>query len=152
MKYLLFVLALAACGDEPKYDLAKLQNPETCKECHPKHYDQWSGSMHAYASDDPVFLAMNKRGQRDTNGALGDLCIKCHAPMALELGLAKGADFDPATLPPEAKGVTCFFCHNVEQVTDDHNNPLQLAMDQTMRGGARNPVDNPAHHSKYDEM
>ncbi len=152
MKYLLFVLVLAACGDEPKYTVEQLQNPETCKECHPKHYDQWAGSMHAYASDDPVFLAMNKRGQRDTNGALGDLCIKCHAPMALELGLAKGADFDPATLPPEAKGVTCFFCHNVEQVTDDHNNPLKLAMDQTMRGGARKPVDNPAHHSKYDEM
>jgi hypothetical protein len=150
VKYLLFVLALAACGDEPKFAIEKLQNPETCKECHPKHYDQWSGSMHAYASDDPVFLAMNKRGQRDTNGALGDLCIKCHAPMALELGLASGSNFDPAALPPEAKGVTCFFCHNVEQVTDDHNNPLVLAMDQTMRGGAKDPVDNPAHHSKFD--
>ncbi len=154
MKSMFFVLALAACAGcgDPKYTVEQLQNPETCKQCHPKHYDQWSGSMHAYAAEDPVFVAMNKRGQRDTNGALGDFCIQCHAPMALELGLQTGSNYDPASLPPEAKGVTCFFCHNVDDVTDDHNNPLVLAMDQTMRGGARNPVDNPAHHSKYDEM
>ncbi|HEX5061304.1 MAG TPA: multiheme c-type cytochrome [Kofleriaceae bacterium] len=152
VKYVLFLLALAACDgcDGGKYSVERLQNPETCKDCHPKHYDQWSGSMHAYASDDPVFVAMNKRGQRDTNGELGNFCLTCHAPMALELGLADGATFDPAALPPEARGITCFFCHNVEQVTDDHNNPIKLAMDQTMRGGAKNAVDTPAHHSKYD--
>ncbi|HEY5947921.1 MAG TPA: ammonia-forming cytochrome c nitrite reductase subunit c552 [Kofleriaceae bacterium] len=152
MKYVLFVLALAACDgcDDKKFTVEKLQNPETCKECHPKHYDQWSGSMHAYASDDPVFIAMNKRGQRETNGELGNFCLTCHAPMALQLGTATGANFDPAALTPETRGITCFFCHNVEQVTDDHNNPIVLAMDQTMRGGAKNPVDTPAHNSKYD--
>jgi hypothetical protein len=150
VKYVLFILALAACGDEPKYTVEKLQNPETCKECHPKHYEQWSGSMHAYAADDPVFVAMNKRGQRDTNGELGDFCLTCHAPLALQLDGVTGATYDPAALRPETRGITCFFCHNVEQVTDDHNAPIELAMDQTMRGGARNPVDNPAHHSKYD--
>jgi hypothetical protein len=149
VKYVVVVLALAACSDR-KYTVEQLQNPETCKECHPKHYDQWSGSMHAYASDDPVFIAMNKRGQRDTGGALGNFCLTCHAPMALQLGEATGASFDPAALRPETRGITCFFCHNVEQVTDDHNNPIVLAMDQTMRGGAANPADNPAHHSKYD--
>ena len=29
---------------------------------------------------------MNKRGQRETNGALGTFCLKCHAPMAVALG------------------------------------------------------------------
>lgn len=150
----LLVASLAACNDE-KYTVAELQNPETCKECHPKHYEQWSGSMHAYAADDPVFIAMNKRGQRETNGELGDFCIKCHAPMALELGLASAAtaaSFDPNTLPPAARGITCYFCHNVEKVESDHNNGLVLAMDQEMRGGARNPVESPAHFSKYDPL
>ena len=54
-----------------------------CKDCHPKHYTQWSGSMHAYASDDPVFVAMNKRGQREAQ--LGSFCLQCHAPMAVAL-------------------------------------------------------------------
>lgn len=156
MKYMLLVLGLvlglAACGDEPKLSVEELMNPETCKDCHPKHYEQWSGSMHAYAAEDPVFIAMNKRGQRETNGELGDFCITCHAPVALRMGLTSGATYDPAALPPEAKGITCYFCHNVAEVTGEHSAPIVLAMDQTMRGGVKNPVESPAHHSKYDTM
>jgi hypothetical protein len=154
VRWLAIALVATGCAgcDDPKYTVEQLQDPTTCMECHPKHYEQWSGSMHAYASEDPVFIAMNKRGQRDTNGELGDFCIQCHAPMALELGLATGATFDLAALPPAAKGITCYFCHNVESVTTEHNNGLVLAMDQTMRGGTKNAVDNPAHHSKYDTL
>ena len=143
-----FLSACAGCGED-KYPVAKLEDPNTCKVCHPKHYDQWSGSMHAYASEDPVFVAMNKRGQREAQ--LGTFCINCHAPMAVKLGLSDGTNYDPATLPPEAKGVTCFFCHDVDKVNDDHNNGLVLAMDQTMRGGAGSPADTPAHDSLNDK-
>jgi hypothetical protein len=145
----ILLLVLAACGDK-KFSVEELQNPETCKECHPKHYEQWSGSMHAYASDDPVFIAMNKRGQRETNQELGDFCIQCHAPMALKLGKARGVDFDPTALEPSTRGITCYFCHNVESIAADHNNGLVIAGDQTMRGGAKNPSDNPAHFAEYD--
>src|ERR1700759_3040457 len=84
---------LAACAadgggvDAAVAALTTLQDPETCKACHAEHYAEWQSSMHAYAAKDPVFIAMNERGQRETNGALGDFCVKCHAPMALELGL-----------------------------------------------------------------
>jgi Cytochrome c554 and c-prime len=145
------VAVVAAACDEPKRSVAELQDPTTCMECHPGHYQEWSGSMHAYAAEDPVFVAMNARGQRETNGELGDFCVKCHAPMALLLGEASGSNFDPAALSPAAKGVTCYFCHNVEAITEDHNNGLVIAMDQTMRGGLRNPSESSAHDSKYDE-
>ena len=147
MKYALVVM-LVACGG--KFEVATLEDPNTCKTCHPKHFDQWSGSMHAYASDDPVFVAMNKRGSREA--ALGPFCVQCHAPMTVRLHPEKTdySDFDPATLPPSEKGITCYFCHNVDSVKDDHNNGLVLAMDQEMRGGAKNPVDTPAHDSAYD--
>ncbi|MBX3162526.1 MAG: hypothetical protein KF773_41570 [Deltaproteobacteria bacterium] len=150
----LALLCLAACGDDAIHPppIAELMKPETCKECHAEHYNQWAGSMHAYAADDPVFVAMNNRGQRDTGDKLGTFCVSCHAPMAVKLGLTDGRNFDPTTLPPEARGVTCYFCHNVEAVTDTHNNGLTLAMDQTMRGGVRDPVKSPAHFSKYDEL
>jgi Cytochrome c554 and c-prime len=144
--------AISACGDEPALSIAALQDPQTCNECHPKHVQQWSGSMHAYASDDPVFVAMNKRGQRETSGELGTFCVKCHAPMAVELGLTNGIDFDPAQLPPNARGITCYFCHNVKAVTADHNNGIVLAHDQTMRGGLRDPVSSPAHRSANDPL
>src|SRR5689334_23995722 len=36
--------------------------------------------------------------------------------------------------PKTQRGVTCYFCHNIDSVTDTHNNPLHLANDNVMRG------------------
>jgi len=107
--------------------------------------------MHAYAAEDPLFVAMNQRGQRETNGELGTFCVQCHAPMAVELGLTDdGLNLD--ALEPEVKGVTCYFCHQVTDVQGTHNNPLVLAMDRTMRGGIRNPLEHDAHDSAYSGL
>lgn len=143
----------------------ELMDPEKCKECHARHYREWASSMHAYASKDPVFLAMNKRGQEETNNELGDFCVKCHAPLAVAMGLTEnGLNLDE--IDDKYKGITCYFCHNVQDVSDVHdnplgipaNNPLELAMDDVMRGGmgapgeeAINPpaVDSPAHKTEY---
>ena len=154
MKWLLVTVhVLAACGgDGPVKSVEELMDPNTCMECHAQHFQQWSGSMHAYASDDPVFVAMNKRGQKDTQNKLGDFCLRCHAPMAVALGTVKGETYDPSQLDATTRGVTCYFCHNVASIADSHNNGLQLAVDQTMRGGAQNPSTNDAHRSKYDSL
>jgi len=129
-------------------------DPNTCKDCHPKHFDEWSGSMHAYASDDPVFIAMNRRGQRETNGNLGDFCLRCHAPLAVADQEVDASAIDPAALPFPRRGVTCFFCHTVNDVDIEHpfNNSLRLAGDLVMRGGISDPVDNPVHASAYSPM
>lgn len=129
----------------------ELMDPQACKDCHPRHFEEWSGSMHAYAAEDPVFRAMNARGQRETNGELGDFCVQCHAPIALKLGLTTdGLNLDE--VPDYAKGVTCFFCHSVEAIEGDHNAPIRLADDGIMRGGFDNPVPNPAHQSGYSRF
>lgn len=151
-------LLLAACtGDDgPDGNMIdgvddRLLDPKTCEECHPDHYREWLGSMHAYAAEDPVFLAMNARGQRETGGALGDFCIKCHAPMAVELGLTTdGLNLDE--VPKHLQGVTCYFCHNVAAVEGTHNNPITLARNATMLGSVRDPVENSAHASDYSEL
>jgi hypothetical protein len=142
---------VAACSpdpDERRLSREALLDPQTCKECHEDHYTEWSASMHAYAADDPVFLAMNARGQRETDGELGDFCVSCHAPMAVREGATTdGLNLDD--VPQHLKGVTCYFCHNVEAVEGTHNNPLVLANDTTMRGNFADPVDNPVHDSAY---
>ncbi|HET6585751.1 MAG TPA: cytochrome c family protein [Nannocystaceae bacterium] len=146
----LLVLALAGCKDDAKSDgpREELLDAKACEECHPQHYQQWLGSMHAYASDDPVFLAMNARGQRETGGEMGDLCVRCHAPMALALGLTTdGLNLDE--VPPHLKGVTCYFCHNVESIDGTHNNPLLLAMDDVFRGEIDDAVENDFHRTDY---
>jgi len=128
-----------------------LLDPMTCGGCHGDHYDDWSASMHAYASDDPVFLAMNQRGQRETNGQLGSFCVKCHAPMAVNEG-ATSDGLNLANVPQKLHGVTCFFCHTVESVEGTHDNPLVLANDITMRGEYDNPVASAAHPSTYSVL
>jgi hypothetical protein len=129
----------------------QLRDPETCKGCHPIHYREWSSSMHAYAARDPVFVAMNKRGQRETRGELGDFCIKCHAPMAaLDKRSKDGLDLE--RLPDKERGVSCYFCHNVTAIDGDHNAMLHLANDTTMRGPIRNPLQPVVHQAEFSEM
>ena len=56
MRQLAFaLLVFVACSDD-KYSVETLQDPNTCSTCHPTHFTEWSGSMHAYASTDPVFV------------------------------------------------------------------------------------------------
>ena len=148
------VAATLGCdGAPPAPDLTQeeLRDPKACETCHPDHYREWSGSMHAYAAEDPVFLAMNARGQRETGGALGDFCVSCHAPMAVRDGATTdGLNLDG--VPPELKGVTCYFCHSVTSVDGAHNNPLALADDGVLRGGFGDPVENTAHLSSYSAL
>lgn len=168
---LIFVLGLLACesgkpessapsdaGSDPdtavpvdaqRMSLEQLQDPETCKTCHPKQYGEWSRSMHAYASKDPVFIAMNQRGQRETGGSLGKFCVQCHAPMAVNKGLTTDG-LNLASLPQSVQGVTCYFCHNTSAVGSDHFNAnLTLANDTTMRGSIKDAHDPGVHAVAY---
>jgi hypothetical protein len=154
-RFLLLVVSLSlACAETEIPDLRdkeSMMDPKSCIDCHKTHYEEWSGSMHAYASKDPVFRAMNARMQRETNGANGDFCVKCHAPLAVALGLTTdGLNLDE--VPEYAQGVTCFFCHTVESVEGTHNNPLKLADDLVMRGSYNDPVPNVAHESAYSPL
>jgi hypothetical protein len=142
---------LAGCGSETPPSVSQgyldrdtLLDPDTCSGCHPKQYDEWARSMHAYAADDPLFLAMNARGQREA--AIGDFCIKCHAPMAVRTGSSSDGLY-LAELPQKLKGVTCFFCHTVDEVQGSHDNPLHLASDDVLRGEYTDPKATRAHRS-----
>lgn len=147
----------AACGSdtdappEPTLVGQALQDPNNCLPCHAEQFREWSGSMHAYASEDPVFVAMNQRMLRETNGASADFCVGCHAPMAVRLGLTKDGS-NLAQLPTSAKGVTCYFCHAADSVEGTHNNPLHLADDGVMRGGIHDPVAAMPHRGAHSNL
>jgi nitrate/TMAO reductase-like tetraheme cytochrome c subunit len=142
MKKLLWPIlaALAGCHSSGPAQLTRdeLLDPQSCSTCHPNHYSEWAGSMHAYSSEDPVFRAMNARGQRETNGQLGNFCVQCHAPMAVHEGATTdGLNLD--TVPQKLHGVTCFFCHTVDSVNGAHNAPITLATDLVMKGAITDP-------------
>lgn len=105
--------------------------------------------MHAYASEDPLFVALNQRAQDEAQ--VGSLCVNCHAPMAVRTGATTDGT-NLASLPTRLKGVTCFFCHQTSEVTDSHNAALNLAGDNVMRGGFDGAIPNTAHASVYSPL
>jgi len=135
-------------ADQEPLTGAELLDPKRCQPCHPEHYDEWAKSMHAYASEDPVFIALNQKGQRETEGELGDFCVQCHAPVAQRLGLTSDG-LNLSALPSYAQGVTCAYCHQVSEVTGEHSNQLTWANDGVMRGPLRTLTGGRAHRSKY---
>ncbi|HKP60054.1 MAG TPA: multiheme c-type cytochrome [Polyangiales bacterium] len=142
-------LCVALCGacdsssSAPPLTREQMLDPENCKDCHPKHYEEWSSSMHAYAGRDPVFLAMNKRGQEQAN--LREFCVNCHAPMAVrENKIDNFADL--SDVPQHLMGVTCYVCHNAIGYKEPHNNAnITLADDTIMRGALNRPLKPTAH-------
>jgi len=132
---------------------AQLMDPQACASCHPAHVAEWSGSMHAYAADDPVFVAMNARFQREiaTSGSDPSLCVRCHAPVALSTG-ATADGTNMGAVDAKLHGVTCFFCHTVSAVADANNEGLTLANDGVMRGPISDPVNGASHASIYSAL
>jgi Cytochrome c554 and c-prime len=131
--------------DAPVGPALDSDDPALCLGCHAEHHEAWSLSMHAYAGDDPIFRAMNARGQRETGGALGDFCVRCHAPVAL----ARGATTDGLNLgdlAAELRGGTCVVCHTGAIAAGAG---LDLADDGLMRGPIVDPIPNPVHGSVY---
>lgn len=86
-------------------------SPDECRQCHQRQYDEWIGSMHAYAQVSPVFVAFNERVK---NMGLGPFCVQCHTP----IGIAIGED---ALTPNEERaaislmGVQCDTCHIIDK-------------------------------------
>ncbi|HEY4102503.1 MAG TPA: multiheme c-type cytochrome [Polyangiaceae bacterium] len=146
-------LALAGCGNAAQQSSGlsqeELMDPAVCGSCHQEHYREWSGSMHAYASEDPLFVALNQRAQDEAQ--VGPLCVNCHAPLAARTGATTDGT-NLASLPARLKGVTCFFCHQVDQIEDSHNGSLHLANDNVMRGGFAGAIPNSAHASAYSPL
>ena len=154
---LILALLSAACGSSSSppappapMDTSALMDSASCQTCHPAQYQQWAGSMHAYATDDPVFRAMNSRAQRESNNRLGTFCVKCHAPMAVRTGMTDGTNLD--SLPAAVRGVTCYFCHSITEVTDTHNAPLTLDVEGNLYGNFADPLPGVPHSAGYSRF
>jgi len=147
---LLGCLGCSAPAAEPSsYSIEQLMDPKTCAKCHARQYQEWSGSMHAYASVDPLFVALNQRGQDEAK--VGNFCASCHAPLAVRTGATHDGT-NLASLPSQLQGVTCYVCHNINQITNTHNNSTRLANDNIMRGSLSDALPNEAHQSAYSPL
>ena len=151
---LLSTAMLLACAGPPRAEpavsgLEQLMDPKSCAECHSTQYAEWSGSMHAYASVDPLFVALNRQAQDEAR--VGNFCAHCHAPLAVKTGSTSDGT-NLASLPERLQGVTCYACHNVSQITSTHNESVRLANDSVMRGSLSDALANDTHQSAYSPL
>ncbi len=81
-----------------------------CQECHPKQYEEWSRSMHAYAQHSPIFEAFVLTLQERTGGTIGSFCTRCHTQIGVSLG-ESGHRRNVNRSRIAMEGVTCVTCH-----------------------------------------
>ncbi len=139
---------------------SEYEDPGRCRICHRDIYNQWQGSMHSNAWIDPVFQALWKIGDDETNGAIRNLCAGCHSPIGT---VAEEVVFDPdkgrfVASPLAEKGVQCDFCHTVSESTWRDTPTAQpmngsLIMDPgDVKRGPYKDSDSPGHDTAYSEL
>lgn len=101
--------AFAAEMDRSGYSSAT-----ACAYCHADIYESWNRSAHSWSYSDSTFMDAYRQAYVDTKGAAQKLCFKCHAPTTMAT-----KDFE-AAMPITKEGVTCDFCHTVEDVNLSH--------------------------------
>ena len=138
----------------------EFEDPNRCKICHRDIYLQWNGSMHSNAFVDPVFQAMWKIGEIETEGAIRNLCAGCHTPIGT---VGEEVTYDAAegvfrTGKIASRGVQCDFCHTVlattwrdTPVAQPHNATLIMDPGDVKRGPYKDS-DSPGHDTAYSEL
>ena len=128
------------------FDETSYPSAQDCRPCHEQHYREWSVSSHAYAQISPVFNAMQATLIRQTNGTLGDFCIRCHTPIGMELGEPVFAAYSERS-DVSNEGVTCIVCHSVDREYGKVSARFPLA-----NGDIFNPVSGPLGHDELERV
>ncbi|QDS93443.1 hypothetical protein FF011L_22130 [Roseimaritima multifibrata] len=99
----------AALLAETRYPSAR-----TCAECHPKHFEEWRVSAHAYSMLSPMYQRFEQTMTDLTQGTVGTFCARCHSPVATQESFSRAVS---ALEAPEIvrEGITCIACHRVNE-------------------------------------
>jgi hypothetical protein len=131
-------------GSQP-FEAGILNPPEACAVCHGNYgepdvepYKNWSGSMMAQASLDPLFKANMAIANQDAPDS-GDLCLRCHLYRGWSRGRSVPTD-GSAMLSTDESGVACDLCHRlVDPFFDPTENPAE---DQDILAALSFPANN----------
>jgi Cytochrome c554 and c-prime len=95
---------------------AQFTSPEVCKGCHPDKYEEWEGSVHSLAFQDPIYQGELNRAVKAVGEDIARQCEGCHSPAGMvtaeikEPGLAGLGSV-------AAAGVSCDICHSISGIT-----------------------------------
>ena len=107
-----FGLSSLATSDGQPVPIGKFASADDCGFCHPKQLEEFAGSFHSVAHEEPLYRAFAKMALVEAGPEIYAWCSGCHSPAGVVSGLIPGQS--DADLPAAAKaGVTCDVCHQV---------------------------------------
>ena len=115
--------------DTPEHNkaLADAQYPSArvCGECHPKQFQEWSISSHAYAAVSPMFNKFEQRINDLARGTLNSFCVRCHASVGTSLGERRDISWWDRSGSAQ-EGITCVTCHRVGEAYSKSNGARRI--------------------------
>lgn len=127
------------CRRRPLMEL-DFPSAKQCGACHPKQYDEWSRSMHAYAQHSPVFEAFNLTLIERTSGTIGTFCTRCHTNIGTSLG-ENGSRRNVHRSRIAMEGVTCVTCHRRKDGRYKASGRVAIAPGELLEGCIYGPFD-----------
>lgn len=64
--------------------------PSVCKGCHEKQFNEWSGSVHQLAFQDPIYQGELNKAVKAVGHDISRQCEGCHTAAAMVAGEIKG--------------------------------------------------------------
>ncbi|MFZ5797233.1 MAG: multiheme c-type cytochrome [Desulfobulbaceae bacterium] len=95
---------------------AEFTPPEVCGECHPKQFEEWTGSVHALAFHDPVYQGELNLAVKAVGHEISRQCEGCHSAAGMVTGEIKKPGLEGLS-PMALAGVSCDICHSISGVT-----------------------------------
>jgi len=127
-------------------DLKPPSSAELCGDCHRAIYDGWKKSAHASAMESRLFQDALKIAEADFGVQTRKNCLTCHAPVAVltgDLELVKKVSWE---------GVTCDYCHSIQDVTTTGRNPKANVEFSLVKSGPSKDLFSPAHGTRFSPL
>ncbi len=145
-----------------KVEVSQFVSPEVCGKCHTEIYEQWKGSMHSKAFQDPLWQAITKLFNADIKTEDEILamksCIKCHTPLGFRSGAISDLNFDYSKLAfLPSQGIFCNWCHNINEAEHIGDAGYKMRTQLGKEGiplmlGPRKDAYTDSHLSKYSQL
>ena len=121
---------------------SRFPSASTCGSCHPKHFEEWSVSQHAYSQLSPIYLALNNKINMLANGSNGDFCLRCHNQVGANIGESSIIS-NLERHPTSREGITCVVCHRINKDYNKASGRLAL-----VEGGLTEPIYGPSGNAE----
>ncbi|HEY6943918.1 MAG TPA: multiheme c-type cytochrome [Candidatus Acidoferrum sp.] len=122
------------------------QSAEYCGDCHRAIYEGWKQSAHATAMESRLFQDALKMAESDFNGDARKVCLRCHSPLAAtsgDLSLTRKVSWE---------GITCDYCHSVQEVTPTRVNPVARVEFNGVKSGPSSDAVSPVHGTRFSKI